>query len=144
MRSALAFKPSRRVLAPPARMERRRPVGRAARRKAGNAARYAVLAIVPLLMLIAYVGSTAELASQTYRLNADQAVAAQLQQTDDALRQRVSQLQSVAKLEAAAAALHMQEPSHIAVLTLPPASTKPTTAAFAARLASFKRLFFAP
>ena len=145
MRSALAFKPARdRILAPPPRMTRSRPTKRVARRKAGAAARYVIFALVPLLSLIAYVGLTDELAAQTYRLNADQAQQAQLVQTDDELRQRVAQLQSVAKLEAAAAALHMKEPAHIAVLTLPPTSTKPTTTAFTARLASFKRLFFAP
>jgi len=150
MRSALAYKPSRerapareRMLPPP-RTLTARPVRRAARRKAGAAARVAVFTFVPLLMLVAYVALTAELAAQTYRLNADQMQQAQLVQADDDLRQRVAQAQSVAKLEAAAAALHMKEPGHVAVLTLPPASTKPTTAALGARLASFKRLFFAP
>jgi uncharacterized membrane protein YgcG len=145
VRSALAFKPSYdRALAPPPHAARRRYTRRASKRKAGVAMRWIVIALVPLLMLIAYVGFTAELAAQTYRLNADQAEQAQLFQTTDELRQRVAQLQSVAKLEAAAAALQMKEPAHIAVITLPPTSTKPTTTAFAARLASFKRLFFAP
>lgn len=145
MRSALALKPARdRTLAPPSRMLQARHKKRTARRKVGSAVRFAIVALVPLFMLIAYVGLTAELAAQTYRLNADQSQQVQLVQTDDNLRQRVAQLQSVAKLEAAAAALHMKEPGHIAVLTLPPASTKPTTAAFAARFASFKRLLFAP
>ena len=144
MRSALAYKPTRDRVLPPPRPPTLRPARRAARRKAGAAACYAVFTFVTLLMLVAYVGLTAELAAQTYRLNADQIQQAQLVQADDELRQRVAQLQSVAKLEAAAAALHMKEPAHVAVLTLPPASTKPTKAALGARLASFKRLFFAP
>ena len=116
--------------------------GRAARRKTVFAARVIVFAVVPLLMLLAYVGLTAELAAQTYRLNADQARQAQLVQEGDSLHQRLAQLQSVARLEAAAAALHMREPAHVAVITLPStASTKPTTTALAAGIASFKRLF---
>jgi hypothetical protein len=133
-----------RRLAPPPRTARAaRQTGRAARRKSMSTARIVALVAAPLVMLFGYVGLTAELAAQTYRLNADQTLQAQLVQTDDALRQHLAQVQSVAKLEAAAAALHMKEPARTAVITLPSASTKPTTTAFAARLASFKRLFFA-
>jgi hypothetical protein len=114
---------------------------RAARRKTAFTARLVAIAVVPLLMLFVYVGLTAELAAQTYRLNADQTQQAELVQTDDSLHQQLAQLQSVARLEAAAAALHMREPSHVAVITLPSASTKPTTTALAAGIASFKRLF---
>ena len=114
---------------------------RAARRKTALTARLVLVTIAPLLMLFVYVGLTAELAAQTYRLNADQATQAQLVQTDDGLHQQLAQLQSVARLEAAAAVLHMREPSHVAVITLPSASTKPTTTALAAGIASFKRLF---
>jgi len=131
-----------RRLAPPPRSARvPRSGGRAARRKTASTARLVAIAVLPLLMLFVYVGLTAELATQTYRLNADQTIQAQLVQTDDSLHQRLAQLQSVARLEAAAAALHMREPSHVAVITLPPASTKPTTTALAAGIASFKRLF---
>jgi hypothetical protein len=115
--------------------------GRAVRRKTAFTARLIAIAVVPLVALFVYVGLTAELAAQTYRLNADQTLATQLEQTDDNLHQRLAQLQSVARLEAAAAALHMREPSHVAVITLPPASTKPTTTALAAGIAGFKRLF---
>jgi hypothetical protein len=118
-----------------------RPRHRAARRKTAFTARLVAIAIVPLLMLFVYVGLTAELAAQTYRLNADQTSQAQLVQADDSLHQQLAQLQSVARLEAAAAALHMREPSHVAVITLPSTSTKPTTTALAAGIASFKRLF---
>jgi hypothetical protein len=131
-----------RRLAPTPRSARApRQGGRAARRKVALTARLIALAIVPLVMLFVYVGLTAELAAQSYRLNADQTRQAQLVQTDDSLHQRLAQLQSVARLEAAAAALHMREPSHVAVITLPSTSTKPTTTALAAGIASFKRLF---
>jgi hypothetical protein len=131
-----------RRLAPPPRVARApRHRGRATRRKTAFTARLIALAVVPLVMLFVYVGLTAELAAQTYRLNADQMSQAQLVQADDNLHQWLAQLQSVARLEAAAAALHMREPSHVAVITLPPASTKPTSTALAAGLASFKRLF---
>jgi hypothetical protein len=131
-----------RRLTPPARPVRApRHRGRAVRRKTAFTARLIAIAVVPLVALFVYVGLTAELAAQTYRLNADQTLQTQLVQTDDNLHQRLAQLQSVARLEAAAAALHMREPSHVAVITLPPASTKPTTTALAAGIADFKRLF---
>lgn len=124
----------RKVRVPPHR-------GRAVRRKTAFTARLIATALVPLLALLVYVGLTAELTAQTYRLNADQTLQSQLVRTDDNLHQRLAQLQSVARLEAAAAALHMREPSQVAVITLPSASTKPTTTALAAGIASFKRLF---
>ena len=133
-----------RRLTPPRRKSRPNHVGRATRRKTAFTARLLAIVAVPLFMLFAYVALTAELASQTYRLSADQAQSASLVQADDDLRQRLSALQSVARLEAAAAAMHMKEPTHIAVITLPPASTKPTTTALAAGFASFKRLFLQP
>lgn len=133
-----------RRLAPPPRTRQPRALGRAARRKTISAARVLAFALIPLIMLLAYVGLTAELAAQTYRLNADQTDQAQLVQASDELHQRLAQLQSVARLEAAASALHMKEPTSIAVITLPPASTQPTTTAFAAGFASFKRLLLAP
>lgn len=132
-----------RRLAPQPRRRAPRQPGRATRRKTISTARIIAIAAVPLIMLFGYVGLTAQVAAQTYRLNADQTQQAQLVQTDDALRQHLAQLQSVARLEAAAAALHMKEPARTVVITLPSASTKPTTTAFAARLASFKRLFLA-
>lgn len=131
----------RRLAPAPRSVRAPRHRGRAARRKTAFTARLVAVAVVPLLMLFAYVGLTAELAAQTYRLSAAQTRQAQLVQMDDNLHQRLAQLQSVARLEAAAAALHMREPSHVAVITLPPASTKPTTTALAAGIASFKRLF---
>ncbi|HME80568.1 MAG TPA: hypothetical protein VKF82_00680 [Candidatus Eremiobacteraceae bacterium] len=133
-----------RRLAPAPRSARTRAAGaRAARRKTMSSARIVAIAMVPLILIFGYVGLTAELAAQTYRLNADQTLQAQLVQTDDALRQRVAQAQSVARLEAAAAALHMKEPARVAVIRLPAPSSKPTTTAFAAGIASFTRLFFA-
>jgi folylpolyglutamate synthase/dihydropteroate synthase len=145
VRAATAFKLEfdRRVAAPPRAMRRNAPTARATRRKTVSVARYVMLGAIPLIMLCGYVGLNAELVAQTYRLNADQQQQAQLVQSDDALRQRLAQAQSVGRLEAAASALHMKEPASIAVITLPAASTKPTTTAFAAGLASFKRLFVA-
>jgi hypothetical protein len=133
-----------RRLTPAPRGVRRRTAGtRATRRKTMSAARIVAIAIVPLIMIFGYVGLTSELAAQTYRLGADQTLQAQLVQTDDALRQRVAQAQSVARLEAAAVALHMKEPARVAVIRLPAPSSKPTTTAFAAGIARFTRLFFA-
>jgi hypothetical protein len=145
MRTATAFRLEfdQRLAPPPRRARAHRQTGRVSRRKRFNVARIVAVAALPLILLCGYVALNAELVAQTYRLNADQQTQAQLVQADDALRQRLAQAQSVARLEAAAAALHMKEPARVAVINLPAASTKPTTTAFAARLASFKRLFFA-
>jgi hypothetical protein len=121
-----------------------RRTGRVARRSSAQTVRLIALIAAPLIMVLAYVGLTAELAQQTYRLNADQTQQASLILTDDALHQRIAALQSVARLEAAAKALHMKEPAHIAVIVLPATSAKPTTTALGARFASLKRLFVAP
>ncbi|MBV8082362.1 MAG: hypothetical protein JOY86_05195 [Candidatus Eremiobacteraeota bacterium] len=145
MRAATAFKLEfdQRLAPPPRGARSPRPAGRAARRKRFSVARLGACAAAPLIFLFGYVALNAELVAQTYRLNADQQTQAQLVQSDDALHQRLAQAQSVARLEAAAAALHMKEPARVAVINVPSASTKPTTTAFAARIASFKRLFFA-
>jgi len=145
VRAATAFKLEfdRRLAPPPRNMRRNAPAPRASRRKTALVSRIVALGAIPIALLCGYVGLNAELIAQTYRLNADQQLKVQLVQSDDALHQRLAQAQSVARLEAAAAALHMKEPASVAVITLPAASTKPTTTAFAAELASFKRLFAA-
>jgi len=143
VRAATAFKLEfdRRLKPPPHSMQRNAPTAKAVRRKTASVARVVLLGSIPLMLLCGYVGLNAELVAQTYRLSADQQTQAQLVQTDDALRQRLAQAQSVTRLEAAASALHMKEPASIAVITLPSTSTKPETTAFAAGFASFKRLF---
>ncbi len=106
-------------------------------------ARLALMVAVPLALVLSYVGLTAELTSQTYRLAAAQAQQAQLLQTDAELHQRLAQLQSVARLESAAAMLHMKEPARMSVIVLPapPHKTPPT---LASRFADLKRWLFAP
>ena len=92
---------------------------------------------VPLALLIAYVGLTAQLTAQTYRLADDKKIETQLVQTNNALRARVGQLESLSRLEAAAVKLHMTYPKRVSELTLP-GGPKPqpenTALAFVARL----------
>jgi hypothetical protein len=92
---------------------------------------------VPLALLIAYVGMTAQLTTQTYRLADDKARETQLMQTNNALRAQVGQLESLSRLEAAAVKLHMTYPKRVSVLALP-GQPKPqpenTALAFVARL----------
>jgi hypothetical protein len=92
---------------------------------------------VPLAMLIAYVGLTAQLTAQTYRLADDKTRETQLLQTNNALRAQVGQLESLSRLEAAAVKLHMTYPKRVSVIALP-GGPKPqpenTALAFVARL----------
>ena len=133
-----------RRLDPEARFHNRIVTGkRKARMQRWWSAKLTLLVSVPLLLILSYVGLTAEVTSQTYRLAADQAQQAKLLQTDDELRQRLVQLQSVERLEAAAAVLGMKEPARISVITLPRTAPKvPPT--LASRLADLKRFLFIP
>src|SRR5580704_19618492 len=123
-----------------------RPAGPPRRPKKHNRATFRAIPVVvrrtimigvPLAMLIAYVGLTAQLTAQTYRLADDKARETQLVQTNNALRAQVGQLESLSRLEAAAVKLHMTYPKRVSVLALPGAS-KPqpenTALAFVARL----------
>ena len=126
-----------------ARGHKARAGKRRARLQRWSSARLALLIVLPLFAILSYVGLTAELTAQTYRLAADQSTQAQLLQSDDELRQRLAQLQSVAQLESAAARLGMKEPARISVITLPaPPHKAPPT--LASRLADLKHLLFVP
>lgn len=119
----------------------RRPKGKGRARAAYRALPVVVLRSimigVPLALLIAYVGLTAQLTAQTYRLADDKAHEQQLMQTNSALRAKVGQLESLSSLEAAAVKLHMTYPKQVSVIALPGAA-KPepenTALAFVARL----------
>jgi hypothetical protein len=123
-----------------------RPAGPPRRPKKHNRATFRAIPVVvrrtimigvPLAMLIAYVGLTAQLTAQTYRLADDKARETQLVQTNNALRAQVGQLESLSRLEAAAVKLHMTYPKRVSVLALP-GQPKPqpenTALAFVARL----------
>ena len=134
--AAHAYKPE--VAPRPARPPRRpRAHNRATFRAIPVAFRRTFMIGVPLALLIAYVGLTAQLTAQTYRLADDKARETQLVQTNNALRAQVGQLESLSRLEAAAVKLHMTYPKRVSVLALPGAP-KPqpenTALAFVARL----------
>ncbi len=115
----------------------RRSGRRAARRAVPSSLRIGVLVGVPLALIIAYVGLTAQLAAQTYRLSADREQEAQLMLTNNELRAQVGQLESLSRLEAAAAKLHMTVPKSVSVLEMPGApkpAPQNTALAFVARL----------
>src|SRR5471032_2459319 len=99
--SARAFRAE--VESRPARPSRH-PKGRAraAYRALPLVVRRSVMIGVPLALLIAYVGLTAQLTAQTYRLADDKTREQQLMQTNSALRAQVGQLESLSSLEAAA------------------------------------------
>jgi hypothetical protein len=98
---------------------RRRRVARAA-----GVARVASVCVVPLVLVLVYVGLMAELTTQTYRLAADQRVHAALADRNAALRSREAQLESVQNLQAAARRLHMGDPRSVAFIW-PPAKAAP-------------------
>jgi len=102
----------------------------------------ALFAVVPLSLVLAYVFLTAQLTAQTYRLHDAQARQAVLSQQEAELRDQVAQLESLPRLEAAAAKLHMTVPSKV-VLVAPPAAVRPhgglTTVA--ASIADLRRWF---
>ena len=108
---------------------------------AGNA-RKLIFCVVPLVLLLLYVGLMAGLTAQTYRLNADQRVHAILLERNTALRSHVAQLESVDRLEAVARQLHMTEPNKVAFITTP-ATPQPAVRAFAlfARILGVTRWF---
>ena len=130
-----------RAYAQPAESPRKTPQRRSGRRAAHRAVPSAflkgVLVCVPLALIIAYVALTAQLAAQTYRLSADRAQEARLMQTNNELRTQVGQLESLSRLEQAAAKLHMTVPKTVSVLVLPGAPRpvpQNTALAFVARL----------
>ena len=94
------------------------------------------LVAVPLALILTYVWLTAQLTAQTYRLHDDQSTQTVLLQHNNELRQQVARLESLPRLEAAAAKLKMSVPPGIALVApaQPPAKTAAQTA-FAASLA---------
>jgi hypothetical protein len=134
--AARAFKPdvTSRPAAPARRPKRRE---RATFRAMPVVARRTLMIGVPLALLIAYVGLTAQLTAQTYRLADDKATESRLLQTNNALHAQVGELESLSRLEAAAVKLHMTYPKRVSILALP-GGAKPqpenTALAFVARL----------
>jgi hypothetical protein len=85
-------------------------------RVAGRGMRTASLTAIPLALILVYVGLTAQLTAQTYRLHDDQARQSALLARNTELRQQVARLESLPRLEAAAAKLHMTVPPGVALL----------------------------
>lgn len=96
------------------RRKRRRRV------KVAGFARKLVSCVIPLVLVLLYVGLTAGLTAQTYRLAASQKLHATLMERNNSLRSRVAQLESMNRLEAVARQLHMTEPSAVAFIGAPP------------------------
>jgi hypothetical protein len=133
-----------RELAPQPNRKTARP-GRRARlrvRVAGKGISIAAIAALPLALVLGYVWLTAQLTAQTYRLHDAQARQAVLIQQDTELRQQVARLESLPRLEAAAARLHMTVPSIVALIA-PRQSTaqRPPITAIAASIAGVQRWF---
>jgi hypothetical protein len=99
-------------------------------RVAGRGMRNASLAVIPLVLILVYVGLTAQLTAQTYRLHDDQALQTALVARNTELRQQVARLESLPRLEAAAAKLHMTVPPGVALLApeQPAPQPRPQTA----------------
>ncbi|MDQ6766358.1 MAG: hypothetical protein M3Z41_00885 [Candidatus Eremiobacteraeota bacterium] len=108
---------------------------------AGNA-RKLFYCVIPLVLLLLYVGLMAGLTAQTYRLAADQHVHAALLERNNALRSRVGQLESVDRLQSVARQLHMSEPNKVAFLTTPaPAQAATQPFVLFAQIVSVTRWF---
>ncbi len=115
--AAYAYKPQLGPTIDPRETNARR--GRRTRlRLAGNARKF-VYCILPLALILLYVGLMAGLTAQTYKLAADQKLHAGLLARNDALRSRVEQLESVDRLQAVARQLHMTEPTKVAFVATP-------------------------
>jgi C4-dicarboxylate-specific signal transduction histidine kinase len=110
-------------------------------RIAGKGARIALLAAIPLALVLAYVGLTAQLTAQTYRLHDDQARQTALAQRDNELRQQVARLESLPRLEAAAAKLHMTVPGGIALVAPARSAIQPAPQTALAFLADVRKWF---
>lgn len=98
----------------------------------------AVLGLIVTLVL-GYVGMTVELTAQTYRLSADQNRHAALAQTTASLQQRLAQLESMPRLERAAAQLHMTDPRQVVVIAIPSLAQARHAPTLAMRLANLAR-----
>jgi len=88
-------------------------IRRRARLATKSRMRGAALLAAPLLFAFVYVGMTAQLAAQTYRLSADRSHQSELRQTADVLGQRLAQAQALTQLERVAQRLHMTTPVEV-------------------------------
>lgn len=131
---AHAAEPAVPFIQPAVRRRRRR------RTKLLSSARVCLLCVVPLLALLLYVALMAGLTAQTYALGLQQQTHARLVERNSALRSRVAQLESVNRLQAVAAQLHMAAPPKVAVIEAPLAIRPPQPrAAFLQRIVSMTR-----
>lgn len=89
------------------------------RRRYATFARVAVFLAVPFLVIMAYVASTANLTSLSYKAARAGVERETLQAEIARLDDRVSQLQSPERLAAIAAKLGMRDPHRYAVVRLP-------------------------
>lgn len=137
---AYAYKPQLGSAIDPRETDSRRK--RRRRTRLFGSARRLVLCIVPLALVLLYVGLMAGLTSQTYRLAADQHDRANLIERNNALLSRVAELESVDRLEAVARQLHMTEPNSMAFVTIaPPREIAAHTGVIFARIVAVTRLF---
>jgi hypothetical protein len=104
-----------------------------------HTARVALLVALPIAFIVTYVWLTAQLTAQTYRLHDDQALRNALVQRDNELRQQVTQLESLPRLESAAAELHMHVPSSVSIVAPPHAAAPKPTTAIAASLDGLRK-----
>jgi hypothetical protein len=78
--------------------------------------RLGLVIALPIAFIVTYVWLTAQLTAQTYRLHDDQALRAALVQRDNELRQQATQLESLPRLESAAAKLRMRVPQSVSIV----------------------------
>lgn len=136
--------PARKLIEKRPRSHQGRPLPRAFRRRrraTPKQLRITLFAAIPLALVLAYVGMTAELTAQTYRLSAGQIRQAELLQTTGTLRQRLTQAQSLSRLERAAAQLHMSEPHRVVIIAVPVVAQAKRPITFAGRLESLAKWF---
>lgn len=137
---AYAYKPQLGSLIDPRETDSRRK--RRRRTRFAGSARRLVLCVIPLALVLLYVGLMAGLTAQTYRLAAGQREHANLIERNNALQSRVAELESVDRLEAVARQLHMTEPNSVAVLTtMPPRPVAAHPGVIFARIVAVTRLF---
>jgi len=101
--------------------------------------RLVLLVALPIACIVTYVWLTAQLTAQTYRLHDDQALRNALVQRDNELRQQVTQLESLPRLESAAAKLHMHVPSSVSIVAPSHAPVPKPTTSIAASLDGLRK-----
>jgi len=101
--------------------------------------RLALLVALPIALIVTYVWLTAQLTTQTYRLHDDQALRSALVLRDNALRQQVAQLESLPRLESAAAKLHMHVPQSVAIVAPAHAAATKTATSIAATIDGLRK-----